>query len=124
MNIEELPEPCREKDLAKFFGISVFTVRVMCEERQITYRKIRNRRVFMREDIKEYLEVQKCQRETEDSSLNGGKSVVSGKSSGTSGARRNASLQARKTALRLIGISRSTRRGPAKESVRGSSTTP
>lgn len=115
MNLESMPEICREKDIAQYLGCSPSTVRSMCVKGEMPHRRIRTHYRIMKQDFIEYLEAAKCQRKIEEVSLSGERKEMSGKLSGTKPVRENGDRRAVATARRLIKSSRNTKSVPTSE---------
>ena len=102
---DQLPLKCTVKDAAKFLTVSHYTVTSLCKNKEITHHVVgRGKIIIMKEDLIEYMESKKCQREVKAPILNGGRIVRFGKSSSTL-AGRGSATQRGLAALKRLSVS-------------------
>lgn len=100
MDISDLPDVCKFADIAQLLDVSEYTVKGYCEKKGLKFLPFRGGRV-MKQDFLEWLEKQKCQKETEGLPLSGERKRGRGKSSGLRVARESGGQLARHRAMKL-----------------------
>lgn len=78
MNLDDLPEKCSDKDLAKYFGKTPATIREWANRGELTHVKFGNSYVFYKTDLIEDIEARKCQRKAAAPISNGARTKALG----------------------------------------------